>query len=64
MNISPEMQKLINDAKAGNAEDLLGKLSPKDAETVKKLLSDEERLKKVLATPQAQQLLKLFMKGE
>lgn len=64
MYITPEMQKLIDDAKAGKADDMMKKLSPKDAETVKRILNDEESLKKILAMPQAQQLLKLFSKGE
>ena len=58
------MQKLIDDAKAGKADDMMKKLSPKDTETVKRILNDEESLKKILAMPQAQQLLKLFNKGE
>lgn len=64
MYITPEMQKLIDDAKAGKADDIMKNLSQKDAEKVKNLLNDEDSLKKLLATPQAKQLLKLFTKGE
>lgn len=62
-NINPNMQELINRAKNGQVEDLLSKLKPEESAKLQEILSDKEATNRLLATPQAQQLLKLFVKG-
>ena len=61
---SPEVRNLVEKAKRGDLDDLMAKLSSDDADKLKQILGDREATNRLLATPQAQQLLKLFMKGE
>lgn len=44
----------------GNAQTLLSNLSTKDKEKLNNILNDKEQLEKVLKSPQAQMLLKMF----
>lgn len=48
----------------GAYEKLISKLRPADAQKVAELLSDEKAARRLLATPQAQALLKKLMNGE
>ena len=49
--------------KSGDASALMGSLSQNDKEKLNQILSDKEELAKILNSPQAQMLLKMF-KGE
>ncbi len=45
---------------SGDATNLVNSLSDKDKEKLNNILSDKEQLEKVLKSPQAQMLLKMF----
>lgn len=60
----PNIQEMVDKAKNGQLTDLMSKLSAQDAEKLNNILKDKDMTAKLLATPQAQQLLKLFKKGE
>lgn len=45
----------------GSPEELMKKLSPKDAEMLQKTLADKETTARVLASPQAQELMRRLM---
>jgi len=47
-------------AKTHNANDLVKNLSQQDKQKLENILSDKEKLKKVLESPEAKMLLKLF----
>jgi hypothetical protein len=49
--------------KTGDASALVGNLSQNDKEKLNQILSDKEELAKILNSPQAQMLLKMF-KGD
>ncbi len=51
-------------AQSGDIAKLLGKLTPAQAQQLKKALSDENAAKKLLSTPAAQALLKGLKKNE
>ena len=51
-----EGQKKVNE--------MISKLSQKDQEKLQKILADKEATDKILATPQAQALLKQLMGGQ
>lgn len=51
---------LENLKKSGDASTLVNNLSNEDKERLNKILSDKSELEKVLRSPQAQMLLKLF----
>ncbi|MDR1563565.1 MAG: hypothetical protein LBS74_01225 [Oscillospiraceae bacterium] len=61
---NPEVKGLIAKAKRGEIQDVLASLTPEQKEQIAQILNSSEAKKKVLASPEAQQLLKLFMKGE
>ncbi len=50
--------KLQNSLRQGNINEVLGSLPPQDAQMVRGILNDPARLKQVLASPEAQQLMK------
>lgn len=56
---SPE--ELKKATTSGNIENLLGGLNQNDAQKIKKILSDKDVANKILATPQAQNLIKKLL---
>jgi hypothetical protein len=50
--------------KSGDASTLIGNLSTEDKQKLNRILSDKAELEKVLKSPQAQMLLKLFGEGK
>ncbi len=48
---------LRNSAQNGNFDQMLSKLSPAQAKSLQKILSDKNATKELLSTPQAQKLL-------
>ena len=76
-NNKPEMEELLKKAggkidrealerakQTGDTSALLSGLSAQDKEKLATILNDKEQLKKVLASPQAQLLMKLFGGGK
>lgn len=59
--MSTDPQKLREAADKGNVNEIMKKLSPKDAQKIQSILSDKNATSKLLSTPKAQQLLKKFM---
>lgn len=62
LGASPEEVK--NAAQSGDLRSIMSKLSPQQTEQLQKILSDEAAAKKLLATPQAQALLKSLRRNE
>lgn len=58
LNISPE--QLENAAKGGDVKKLLKNADSAQAKQIESVLSDPEQTKRLLESPQAQALLKLF----
>lgn len=56
---SPE--ELKKATTSDNIENLLGGLNQNDAQKIKKILSDKDVANKILATPQAQNLIKKLL---
>jgi hypothetical protein len=50
--------------KTGDASSLINSLSNDDKQKLNRILSDKEELEKLLKSPQAQMLLKLFSGGK
>jgi hypothetical protein len=50
--------------KSGDASALIGNLSTEDKQKLNRIFSDKAELEKVLKSPQAQMLLKLFGEGK
>ena len=61
MGTSPEALKTA--AQNGEISKMFSILNKNDADNLQKVLGDPEAAKKLLATPQAQMLLKMFGKG-
>lgn len=59
---SPEMVKKA--AQSGDLSQIMAKLSPQQAQQLQSVLSDEAAIKRLLAAPQAQALLKGLKKNE
>lgn len=59
---SPEEMKKA--AQSGNLQQILSQMSPSQAKQLQKILSDENAAKKLLSTPQAQELLRRLSKNE
>ncbi len=57
-----DRQTLEKAAKSHNAGELVKNLSQQDKQKLENILSDKEQLKKVLESPEAKMLLKLFGK--
>ena len=57
-------QEMKTAAQSGDMNAVMSKLSPAQAEQLKKILSNEAETKKLLSTPQAQALLKRLSKHE
>lgn len=57
-----DRQTLEKAAKSQNAGELVKNLSQQDKQKLENILSDKEQLKKVLESPEAKMLLKLFGK--
>ncbi len=55
-----DRETLEKAAASGDATNLVNSLSDKDKEKLNNILSDKEQLEKVLKSPQAQMLLKMF----
>lgn len=52
-------------AEEGRTEDFINqKLSPEAAETLRRVLADKHATEKLLATPQAKELMKKLMKND
>ena len=62
LGTSPE--ELKKAAQNGNVQSLLSQMSPSQAQQIQKILSDENAAKKLLSTPQAQELLRRLSKNE
>ncbi len=56
-----DIEKLIAAAKNGEAKDLLSKLSLSDAAKVKSVLNNQKLTEQLLASEQAQQIIKKIM---
>ena len=56
--------KLRTSAQKGDVSQVLTGLSQEDAQKVQKILSDKNAQEKLLATPQAQMLLKKLLEGK
>lgn len=56
--------KLRTSAQKGDVSQVLSGLSQEDAQKVQKILSDKDAQEKLLATPQAQMLLKKLLEGK
>lgn len=56
--------KLRTSAQKGDVSQVLSGLSQEDAQKVQKILSDKNAQEKLLATPQAQMLLKKLLEGK
>lgn len=59
LGASPE--ELKSAAQTNDFSSVLENLNPKDAQKLQKVLSDKNAADKLLATPQAQQLLKILL---
>lgn len=53
-------EQLKNSAKSGKLEDILKHTDSKQAEQIKAILSDPQKTKEILNSPQAQALMKMF----
>ena len=62
MGANPD--KLRASAQKGDVSQVLSGLSPEDAQKVQKILADKNAQEKLLATPQAQMLLKKLLEGK
>lgn len=51
-------QKLKKDVQSGNINEIVKNLNPKDAEKIKKVLSDKNAASGILSMPKAKKLLK------
>lgn len=56
-----DIEKLIAAAKSGETKDLLSKLSLSDAAKVKSVLNNQKLTEQLLASEQAQQIIKKIM---
>lgn len=71
MNNNPNMKDILSsldknaveEAKKGNPEALTRNLSDKDREKINSYLSDKDALKKLLSSPEAAALIKMFSVG-
>lgn len=59
--LGADKENLKKAAQSGNLQNVLKNLNPNDAQKIQKVLSNKEEAKKLLSTPQAQQLLKKFL---
>lgn len=59
MNVPKD--QLISAIQSGNFDNVLKNMSASDNEKIRNLLGDEESAKKILATPQAQAIIKKLM---
>ena len=57
----PELLKKMS---SKSPEEILQNLSPDQAEKLKTLMQNEELKQKLMKSPQAQMLMKIFMKGK
>ena len=53
-------KQLENAAKKGNVKDVLKNMDAKSSQQIESILSDPEKTKEILNSPQAQALMKLF----
>ena len=53
-------KQLENAAKKGNVKDVLKNMDAKSSQQIESILSDSEKTKEILNSPQAQALMKLF----
>ncbi len=53
-------QQLENAAKSGNVKDVLKNMDAKSSQQIESILSDPEKTKEILNSPQARALMKLF----
>lgn len=58
-----DIDKMIENAKSGNAKELLRNMSDKDAQKIKEILADKEAAQKLLASEQAQKILEMLKRG-
>lgn len=57
-----DMNNLKNNASNGNIANLVSKMNPKDAARFQEILNNPELAQQMLNSPQAQMLMKKFMK--
>lgn len=62
--LNTDPNQLRNSAQSGDPSKLLSSLNPQDAQKLQKVLSDKDATEKLLATPQAQALLKKLLEGK
>lgn len=56
-----EMEKLLAEAKGGDMNNLLSKLSLSDAAKVKNVLANKQLTEQLMNSPEAQQIIKKLM---
>jgi len=56
-------QKLKDAVNSGSMDQLLKNLKPGDAQKLQQILSNKEETERMLKSPQAQMLMKLFLKN-
>lgn len=62
--LGTNQDNLKNVLDGGNLDEITKNLRPGDAKKLQQVLSDKEQAKKMLSTPQAQQLLKKLFEGK
>ena len=58
-----DIEKLIESAKKGDTEKLLGSLNESDAKRFKQLISDKEATAKLLGSEQAKKIMEMLKRG-
>lgn len=62
-NLDMSGENLKKALQSGNLNQIVNKLNPDDASKVKKVLSNQNLISKVMSSPKAQSLLKALMEG-
>ena len=62
--LGTQPEKLKQGAQSGNLSEILGNMNPNDAAKLQKVLNDQEAAKKLLSSPQAQQLIQKLSGGK
>ncbi len=58
-----DIEKMIESAKKGDTEKLLGSLNQNDAKRFKELIADKEATEKLLKSEQAKKIMELLKRG-
>ncbi|MDD6175881.1 MAG: hypothetical protein PUC59_09010 [Firmicutes bacterium] len=59
--LGTDPESIRSSVQGGSPDNLLKKLSPKDAAMLQQALSDKETTARILATPQAQEIIRKLM---